>query len=63
MGKSVVIRVVPPLKRMVNNTQCRLDFEECNLDLLADAVIKLGEEDLRLLLRENSRRVVTDRYN
>ena len=48
---------------MVNNTQCRLDFEECNLDLLADAVIKLGEEDLRLLLRENSRRVVTDRYN
>jgi glycosyltransferase involved in cell wall biosynthesis len=63
MEKPVVVSSVRPLKRVVNDAQCGLVFEERNPASLAEAVIKLRDEDLRRRLGENGRRAVKDRYN
>lgn len=60
MGKSVVVSSVRPLKGVVDNAQRGLVFEEYIPALPAEAVIKLGDEDLRRRLRENARKAAKD---
>jgi glycosyltransferase involved in cell wall biosynthesis len=63
LGKPVVVSSVRPLKRVVHDAQCGLVFEDRNPTSLAQAIIKLRDEDLRCRLGENGRRAVEDRYN
>jgi glycosyltransferase involved in cell wall biosynthesis len=62
-GKPVVVSSVRPLKRVVRDAQCGLVFEERNPTSLAEAVIRLWDDELRRRLGENGRRAVKDRYN
>jgi glycosyltransferase involved in cell wall biosynthesis len=62
-GKPVVVSSVRPLKRVVNDAQCGLVFEERNPASLAAAVIRLWDDELRRRLGENGRRAVKNRYN
>ena len=63
MGKPVIVSSVRPLKRVVDDAQCGLVFEERSPASLAEAVIKLKDEELRCQLGENGRKAFKDRYN
>jgi glycosyltransferase involved in cell wall biosynthesis len=63
LGKPVIVSSVRPLKRVVDDAQCGLVFEERNPRSLAQAVLQLQDAALRHRLGENGRKAVKERYN
>ena len=62
-AKPLIVSDVPPMKRIVEATECGLSYIDYEIDELVDILRKLNDEEYRKKLGENGRRAVLEEFN